>query len=92
MSKLDILKNGFGYVCFTYNDGSKKVFRTTLNTSLLLEANAYPKENELYDFDRKKMILLDGNVQIDISKDKPQLEEVHDFANLYIWPWSSKYT
>lgn len=84
MDQLDILKNGYGYVCFTYTDGSKKVFRTSLNTKLLLEANAFPKSTELYDFDRKKMIPLETNVNVTISKEMPELEEVDKFANLYM--------
>lgn len=84
MSQLDILKEGFGYVCYTYTDGSKRVFRTTLNTKLLLEVGAFPKETELYDFDKKKMVPLETGVKVSIHKEIPDLEEVDSFANLYI--------
>lgn len=84
MSAIDILKEGFGYVSFVYSDSSKLVFRTTLNTQLLLKEGVTIKSNELYDFDRKKKFIIPSNVKINISKEFPEISEVDRFANLYM--------
>lgn len=84
MNAIDILKEGFGYVSFIYSDSSKLVFRTTLNTQLLLKEGVTIKSNELYDFDRKKKFTIPSNVKINISKEFPEISEVDRFANLYL--------
>ncbi len=84
MSSLNILQKGFGYVTFIYSDNSKLVFRTTLNTDLLLKEGVYINQTELYDFDRKKMLKIPADVSIQITEEYPELSEVDKFANLYL--------
>lgn len=85
MSDINTLKTGFGFVSYTYSDGSKLVFRTTLNTELLLDEGVKIKSTELYDFDRKKIIAIPSDITILISKERPDMTEVDKFANLYLW-------
>ena len=85
MSSLNILQKGFGYVTFIYSDNSKLVFRTTLNTDLLLKEGVYINQTELYDFDRKKILKIPADVSIQITEEYPELSEVDKFANLYLW-------
>lgn len=85
MSSLSILQKGFGYVTFIYSDNSKLVFRTTLNTDLLLKEKVYISQTELYDFDRKRAIKIPVDVSIQITEEYPELSEVDKFANLYLW-------
>lgn len=84
MSSLSILQKGFGYVTFIYSDNSKLVFRTTLNTDLLLKEKVYISQTELYDFDRKRAIKIPVDVSIQITEEYPELSEVDKFANLYL--------
>lgn len=84
MSSLNILQKGFGYVTFIYSDNSKLVFRTTLNTDLLLKEGVYINQTELYDFDRKKILKIPADVSIQITEEYPELSEVDKFANLYL--------
>ena len=84
MSSLNILQKGFGYVTFIYSDNSKLVFRTTLNTDLLLKEGVYINQTELYDFDRKKILKIPADVSIQITEEYPELSEVDQFANLYL--------
>ena len=84
MSSLSILQKGFGYVTFIYSDNSKLVFRTTLNTDLLLKEKVYISQSELYDFDRKRAIKIPVDVSIQITEEYPELSEVDKFANLYL--------
>lgn len=84
MSSLSILQKGFGYVTFIYSDNSKLVFRTTLNTDLLLKEKVYISQTELYDFDRKRAIKIPVDVSIQITEEYTELSEVDKFANLYL--------
>lgn len=84
MSSLSILQKGFGYVTFIYSDNSRLVFRTTLNTDLLLKEKVYISQTELYDFDRKRAIKIPADVSIQITEEYPELSEVDKFANLYL--------
>lgn len=76
---IDLLKEGIAWVTIDYGDGTKRIFRTTLNEGLLKEFGISKLEDNLYDINRKELVSLEG--QISISKDKPKLDELNAFIN-----------
>lgn len=81
---LDLLKTGFGWITLTYNDGSKKILKTTLNNELLNKEGVALVEDSLYDFIKKEYVKLPENATLEVTKEKPELNEVNEFANRFI--------
>lgn len=76
---IGLLKEGIAWVTLDYGDGSKRVFRTTLNEELLKEFNVKDLKDSLYDINRKQYVPIDGIPTI--TKDKPELDELNAFIN-----------
>ena len=81
---LDILYEGFGWITLEYCDGTKKIIKTTLNEKILNENNVAVYADGLYDFNKNEYIELDENAVLSVTKDKPELDEVNEFANRFI--------
>lgn len=81
---LEILENGVGYVKLTYPDLSVRVFRTTLNSSILLSYGSVLEKGYLFDIDRKMQVPYNTLCKLEISVDKPILKGVDEFANRFI--------
>ena len=81
---LDIIKNGVGYVKLTYPDSSIVMFKTTINTDLLLRMQIILPAGYLYNIDKKCFVPYTSECKIDVSADKFELEGVHEFANRFI--------
>ena len=81
---LETLYEGFGWITLEYSDGTKKVFRTTLNEKILNDNNIAVYADRLFDFDKKEYVDLDENATLNITKEKPELDEVNEFANRFI--------
>lgn len=84
MNSLDILKSGDGWVKFTYPDSSIKLLRTTLNTEFIHSMNVDLKEGYLLDLDRMEQFKIPHNASVTITSDKPELDEINEFASRFI--------
>lgn len=79
---VEFLKSNIGWVTINYSDGSKRLFRTTLNEEYLKELGVEELGEDLYDIDRKCLVELTGS--INLSKEKPVLDEFNDYINRYL--------
>ncbi len=79
---VDILKSSIGWITIIYEDGSKRIFRTTLNEEYLKELGVTDLGECLYDIDRKVLVELTGNISV--SKEKPILDEFNAYINRYL--------
>ena len=84
MNNLDILKNGDGWIKFTYPDSSIKILRTTLNENFLSSLNVQLKEGYLLDLDRMEQFKIPHNTSIMVSTEKPVLDDINEFASRFI--------
>ena len=81
---LEILKEGFGWITLTFSDGSKKILKTTLNTEILNNNGVALMEDKVYDFEKKEYTVLPENASLEVTEEKPKLDEVNEFANRFI--------
>ena len=84
---MDEILEKWGWVVFTFNDGSKRHLYTTLSEKLLSESNAKLKEGFLYDLVSHSYVKIRKDaVSVDFYEKKPVYsdEEVLSFASKFI--------
>lgn len=80
------LKVDIAWLAFTYPDGSKIFFRTTRNMDVLRSIPGGIVPGKLYDMDKliwRDMPKAEG-VVASLSKTRPIVSEVDEFANRFI--------
>ena len=85
MSLQDLYKE-VGWITFKFPDGSKRIVRTTFNEEILRSVLKDKQDNDFYDLEKQVWRKLPSNdkVLIDITRSKPELNEIDEFANRYI--------
>lgn len=89
MLDVTYLENNIGWVCFTYSDGGKFYFRTTLNDEELRPlTRGRTQEQSLFDLDKLKWRKLPNveqeSVTLEITADKPEGSPLDEFARKFI--------
>jgi hypothetical protein len=84
---MQILQEGIGWVTQTFDDGSVRVTRTTLNTEILHSYGVIAKPGFLFDLDRSNFYpIRQDAADISITSEPPVFKDegVFDFVNQFI--------
>lgn len=75
----ELLYNSIGWVTLDFGDGSKRVFRSSLNEDYLASLGVKPKLAHLYDLGKREFVKIEGDYTV--TKEKPELDEFNAFIN-----------
>lgn len=83
---MDLLMNGKAWVVWSFADGSKRTFLTTLSSAVMAEEGVKLREGYLYDLEHHCYEEMRSDVvDVSIYEEKPEFdEEVLKFASRFI--------
>ena len=76
--------NDIGYAVITYDDGSKRVVRTTLNPDILGDNGITNLGENLFDLDRKRTIPIEGDVELVPTFNEVEVDEFNGFLQKFL--------
>lgn len=81
---LNIPQDSIYYAKLTYKDGSVRLIKFCKDNKILAENFIFPIENSIYDLDKEIFVSYDCNTKIEVTKERPELEVLHEFAHQFI--------
>lgn len=83
---MELLRNGKAWIVWSFADGSKRTFLTTLSPAVMAEERVPLKDGFLYDLEHHCYEeMRDDVTEVEIFSEKPQYEEeVLKFASRFI--------
>lgn len=75
----ELLYNSIGWVTLDFGDGTKRIFRSSLNEDYLASLGVKPKLGYLYDLGKREFVKIECDYTV--TEERPELDEFNSFIN-----------